>query len=184
MRAEVITMSRIVSGVVKDGVVVPEAPLPEGQRVEIVAPSAPSAGPADAGLIHDRGRGPEIRGTRITVYAILDYLIAGWHHTQIAAEFRISSAAVLAAAAYIDEHRAEVMANYAKILERAERGNPPELRAKLEAGHQRFKALVAEIRSLDEPEPERRRLKVAELIRRHREAGKEEAIHVGDNGRQ
>ncbi len=136
-------MSQIVSGIVKDGVVVPESPLPEGRRVEIVAPSATLVDSDDQGLIHDRGRGPEIKGTRITVYAVLDYLIAGWHHTHIAAFFRISSKEVLAAAAYIDEHRAEVMANYAKILECAERGNPPELQAKLEAGHQRFQALVA-----------------------------------------
>jgi len=29
-------------------------------------------------FIHDRGRGPEIKGTRITVYAILDYLLLAW----------------------------------------------------------------------------------------------------------
>ena len=28
-------------------------------------------------FIHDRGRGPEIKGTRITVFAILDYLLEG-----------------------------------------------------------------------------------------------------------
>ncbi len=31
-------MARTVSGVVKGGVVVPDAPLPEGERVEIVVP--------------------------------------------------------------------------------------------------------------------------------------------------
>ena len=42
-------------------------------------------------VIIDRGRGPEIAGTRITVYDIVDYLEEGWHPTAIAAFFRISS---------------------------------------------------------------------------------------------
>jgi hypothetical protein len=75
--------------------------------------------------------------------------------------------------AYIEDHRAGVMANYARILERAERGNPPELRARLDAGHERFQALVARIRSLEEPDPQQRRPKIAAMIRQHREAGKE-----------
>jgi uncharacterized protein (DUF433 family) len=41
--------------------------------------------------IHDRGRGPEIIGTRITVYDIMDYLEMGWHQTEIALWFRLSS---------------------------------------------------------------------------------------------
>jgi len=44
--------------------------------------------------IIDRGRGPEIAGTRITVYDILDYLNEGRHHTAIAMALRISSAQV------------------------------------------------------------------------------------------
>ena len=47
--------------------------------------------------IIDRGRGPEIAGTRITVYDILDYWQDGWHSTAIAALFCI----VLPAAAVI-----------------------------------------------------------------------------------
>lgn len=173
-------MSKVVSGVVKAGTVVPEAPLPEGCRVDVLVPEGAPAEP----VIHDRGRGPEIRGTRITVYNVLDYLIAGWPTQRIAALFRIGSREVEAAVAYIEEHRAEVMANYARILERAERGNPPELQARLGEGHARFQALVAQIRALEEPDPEQRRLKVAELIRQHREAGKEDAAHAGGNGRQ
>jgi uncharacterized protein (DUF433 family) len=58
--------------------------------------------------IIDRGRGPEIAGTRITVYDILDYVNIGWHHTAIAAMFRISSRQVQAAIQYIEDHEEEV----------------------------------------------------------------------------
>jgi hypothetical protein len=40
-------MSRSVRGVVKEGVVVPDVPLPEGQRVEIVLPDASSSVPPE-----------------------------------------------------------------------------------------------------------------------------------------
>jgi uncharacterized protein (DUF433 family) len=96
--------------------------------------------------IINRGRGPEIEGTRITVYDILDYTEDGWHHTAIAAWLRLSSAQVLAAIKYIEEHKDEVMANYQKILERCARGNPPELQAKLDATHAKYQALWAERR--------------------------------------
>ena len=43
-------------------------------------------------LIVNRGRGPEIAGTRITVYDILDYTRVGHHHTYIAAILGLSSA--------------------------------------------------------------------------------------------
>ena len=36
--------------------------------------------PAEAKII-DRGRGPEIAGTRITVFDVMDYLENGWHRT-------------------------------------------------------------------------------------------------------
>jgi uncharacterized protein (DUF433 family) len=66
--------------------------------------------------IIDRGRGPEIAGTPITVYDVLDYHKAGWHRDRIAGIFNLSSLAVDAALRYIDEHRAEVMADYEEIL--------------------------------------------------------------------
>ena len=96
--------------------------------------------------IIDRGRGPEIAGTRITVYDILDYTTMNWHHTAIAAMFRISSRQVLAAIQYIDDHKDEVMANYHKLLEREARGNPPEMQARLDATHAKYQALWAERR--------------------------------------
>ena len=112
--------------------------------------------------IIDRGRGPEIAGTRITVYNILDYLEEGWHHTQIALFFRISSRQVLAAVEYIDGHRDQVMADYREMLARSARGNPPELQAKLDAAHERF----------------------LEMVRKRREAESQEAANEGDSARR
>lgn len=34
------------------------------------------------------GSGPEIKGTRITVYAIIDYLLAAWHPSALPRFFR------------------------------------------------------------------------------------------------
>ena len=92
------------------------------------------------------GRGPEIAGTRITVYDVIEYSETGWHRDRIAAILGLSSHEVEAAIRYIEEHRDEVMASYEKNMERIRRGNPPELQAKLDAGHERFLAMVQERR--------------------------------------
>lgn len=97
-------------------------------------------------VIIDRGRGSEIAGTRITIYNVLDYSRHGHHHTYIAAILRISSAEVLAALKYIEEHHDEVMADYQEILDRAKRGNPPEVRAKLKQSRQKLLALKKQLR--------------------------------------
>jgi len=83
--------------------------------------------------IIDRGRGPEIAGTRITVYDIWDYVRVGHHHTYIATLLGLSSAQVLAAIKYIDDHKVEVLADYQKILDRVAKGHPPEVQAKVYA---------------------------------------------------
>ena len=96
--------------------------------------------------IIDRGRGPEVAGTRITVYDVLDYHKHGWHRDMIAVTLELSSQQVEAAIHYIEEHRDEVMADYEEMLARDARGNPPELQAKLDAGHELFLAKVREVR--------------------------------------
>jgi uncharacterized protein (DUF433 family) len=111
--------------------------------------------------IIQRGRGPEIEGTRITVFDVLEYHAKGWHRDEIAGLFDLSSQQVEAAIGYIEEHREEVMATYDKIMERINRGNPPEIQAKLDAGHERFLAMVRE----------------------HREAKAREAGDAGNSGR-
>ena len=92
------------------------------------------------------GRGPEIAGTRITVYDVLEYHKTGWHRDMIADTLELSSQQVEAAIRYIEEHRDEVMAEYAEMLARDARGNPPELQAKLNAAHERLQAKLREIR--------------------------------------
>jgi uncharacterized protein (DUF433 family) len=96
--------------------------------------------------IIDRGRGPELEGTRITVYDVLDYHSLGWHRDMIAATLSLSSQQVEIAIRYIEAHRDEVMADYEEMLARDARGNPPELQAKLDAGHERFLTMVRERR--------------------------------------
>ncbi len=98
------------------------------------------------------GRGPEIAGTRITVYDVIEYYKTGWHRDMIAAILSLSSHEVEAAIRYIEEHRDEVMASYEKNMERIRQGNPPELQAKLDAGHERFLAMVRERREAKERE--------------------------------
>lgn len=105
--------------------------------------------------IIQRGRGPEIRGTRITVYDIVGYQQMGWTAERTAEWLRLTVPQVEAASRYIERHRDEVAAEYQKILDRAARGNPPEVQAKVDAAHTRFSA------KLDE----RRRRRVEELFR-------------------
>ena len=64
-----------------------------------------------AKIIH-RGRGPEIEGTRITVYDVWDYAHQGWHRDRIAALFRLSSLDIQAALDYIAQHQDDVTAQY------------------------------------------------------------------------
>jgi uncharacterized protein (DUF433 family) len=97
--------------------------------------------------IIDRGRGPELAGTRITVYDVLDYHGLGWHRDMIADTLELSSQQVEVAIRYIEEHRDEVMADYAEMLAREARGNPPELQAKLERAHERLQAKQQELRA-------------------------------------
>src|SRR6266851_2765491 len=98
--------------------------------------------------IIDRGRGPEIKGTRITVYDVLDYILECWSPDRIATWFNIGSRQVDAAVDYIREHTIEVLTEYVKILERCARGNPPELQAKLAASHGRSRNLMKQIRAI------------------------------------
>ena len=83
--------------------------------------------------IINRGRGPEIAGTRITVFDVLDYRKHGWHRDRIAALFRLSSAQIQAALDYIDAHSEEVMAEYQRIVDRVKNYQyPPDVQAKID----------------------------------------------------
>jgi uncharacterized protein (DUF433 family) len=84
----------------------------------------------DAHII-DRGRGPEIRGTRVTVYRIMDCLRVGDGPEQIAIELDLTLDQVRSALNYIDSHRDEVEAAYDEILARVNHPKPAWVEAKL-----------------------------------------------------
>jgi uncharacterized protein (DUF433 family) len=96
--------------------------------------------------IIDRGRGPEIAGSRITVYDVLAETQAGATPEQLAGEWGLQVEQIQAALCYIEEHREEVLADYRDIQARHARGNPPEIQAKMEASHARFLERVEELR--------------------------------------
>ena len=130
-------------------------------------------------FIHDRGRGPEIKGTRITVYSILDFMLSSWHCERIADFFKLHPQQVQAAMDYVREHTLEVLREYVKILERSERGNPPELQAKIDANHVRFMELVRRVREAKA----QGQTNVSDLIQRYRESSMEVA-DARDHGGQ
>lgn len=73
--------------------------------------------------MYDRGRGPELRRCRITVYDLFPYLETGWTDAQILTDvYRIITAEELVALKeYIAEHREEVESTSRKMDERFER---------------------------------------------------------------
>ena len=98
--------------------------------------------------IIDRGRGPAIEGTRITVYDVFDYARQGWHRDRIAALFRLSSRDIQAALDYIAQHQEDVARNYQKILNRQQNYQyPPEVQAKIAASQRRAQARLAAMKS-------------------------------------
>ena len=98
--------------------------------------------------IINRGRGPEIEGTRITVHDVLDYARQGWHRDRIAALFRLSSRDIQAALDYIDQHHDDVMISYQRICARQkEYPYAPDVAAKIAASRQQAQTRLAAIKS-------------------------------------
>jgi uncharacterized protein (DUF433 family) len=79
--------------------------------------------------IINRGRGPEIEGTRITVYRIMDFVRDNCSVTTIADELDLSEAQVQAALDYIAANRLEVEVEYDQLLQRLQQANPPHIQA-------------------------------------------------------
>lgn len=80
--------------------------------------------------IINRGRGPEIEGTRVTVYRIMDFIRENSSPTCMANELDLSTVQVRAALDYIAAHRSEVEAEYDQLLQRVQQPNA----AYIEAG--------------------------------------------------
>ena len=90
-------------------------------------------------FIHDRGRGPEIVGTRITVYNLVPYLLdASTTEAHMAEIYGLSCEQIAAARAYILNHADAVLARHREIETRLARGNPPELVEQLKETHSRL----------------------------------------------
>ena len=86
-------------------------------------------------LIHDRGRGPELVGTRVTIYALVPYFLKSeWTETAIAEANRVTVEQVAAMRAYFLNRFADVMEHHEKIEERFRKGMEeqatPEFRAR------------------------------------------------------
>ena len=93
--------------------------------------------------IIDRGDGPKIAGTRITVYTVLDYLRAGRTRDWIAAMLNLSSQQVQAAMDYIHAHSEAVNAEYESILTRIRTGNPAHVEEQLRANREKVNARLS-----------------------------------------
>jgi uncharacterized protein (DUF433 family) len=77
-----------------------------------------------AAQIIDRGRGPEIAGTRVTVYRIMDFLREGSSRESIAAELCLSAEQVQSAIEFLAAHRIDLEKEYEAILRRVHQPNP------------------------------------------------------------
>lgn len=90
-------------------------------------------------LIHDRGRGPEIVGTRITVYNLLsDFLDSTATEAAIARKYELTAEQVAAARAYVLNHADTVLARHLEIEARMAAGNAPEVIARARQTHADF----------------------------------------------
>jgi uncharacterized protein (DUF433 family) len=65
-------------------------------------------------------RGLSIAGTRITLYHVMDYVVAGRTPDEIQDSLNLTDHQIADVMAYIGEHRAEVDAEYQQVLEEAE----------------------------------------------------------------
>ena len=64
--------------------------------------------------VHDRGRGPEVVGTRLLVVSVLQFLDAGHSTQEMAASFGVCEQDVRAAEAFIGDHRGEIGAELSR----------------------------------------------------------------------
>jgi uncharacterized protein (DUF433 family) len=99
-------------------------------------------------LIHDRGRGPEIAGTRITVYNLLQsFLDPTVTEDEICRIYDLTARQVAAARAYVLSNPDTVLAEHLKIEERLAAGNQPHVKEQAERAKstfQSFKRWLAE----------------------------------------
>jgi uncharacterized protein (DUF433 family) len=79
-------------------------------------------------LLHERGRGPEIRGTRITVFNLLPHFLdESATEAHICGLYDLTPEQVAAARAYVLNNADSVLAEHLRIEARIATGNPPEI---------------------------------------------------------
>src|SRR4051794_5988346 len=96
--------------------------------------------------IINRGRGPEIAGSRITVYDVLAETEAGATPEDLARWYELAVEQILLALRYIDEHREEVERDWAAIKARHALGNPPHIQKQIDETHARLAPVWEELR--------------------------------------
>jgi uncharacterized protein (DUF433 family) len=95
-------------------------------------------------VIQDRGRGPEIAGTRITVYnLLLSFLDPTVTEEEICRVYELTAEQVAAARAYLLSNPDTVLAEHLRIEEKMAAGNPPEVKQHAERANSTFKSFKA-----------------------------------------
>jgi uncharacterized protein (DUF433 family) len=90
-------------------------------------------------LIQDRGRGPEIVGTRVTVYNLLaDFLDPSATEASICRIYDLTPEQVAAARAYVLNNPDTVLAEHLRIEARMSAGNPQEVIEQAKQTHAAF----------------------------------------------
>jgi uncharacterized protein (DUF433 family) len=90
-------------------------------------------------LIHDRGRGPEIVGTRITVYNLLPYFLdPAVTEAAVGQMYQLSPEQVAAARAYVFHHLDTVLPEHIRLETRMAAGNSPEIVERMKRTHEKF----------------------------------------------
>ncbi len=109
--------------------------LPNGSSVS----NEPDEPRVPTGMIHDRGRGPEIRGTRITVYNLLPHLLDPTATEDFICQVnRLTPEQVAAARAYILRNPDTILSEHLKIEERIAVGNSPQVIKRAEEARATF----------------------------------------------
>ena len=145
-------MESTMKAVFREGVFVPTTTcnLPENTEVQVVVWPTSTLPPVEKEpRIINIGRGPQIAGSRITVYDVMDYLNdPDWNRESIALLFRLSSREIQAAIDYIEIHRDEVEAAYRRIIDRHRNFKYPlEVQAKVDASRRRAEELLKKVRA-------------------------------------
>jgi uncharacterized protein (DUF433 family) len=88
------------------------------RRTETSPPAASALNGEDT--VTRTERGLVIRGTRLTLYTIMDHVYADWSTERIRDWFRLSDEQINGAMAYIHSHREQVEKEYQEVLRIAE----------------------------------------------------------------